>query len=119
MNSLIHGFKGIEKGNITLELSLSGGRCKFCYRDNGVGMPEEYVEKIYDPFFTTNRTKGGSGLGMHIVYNLVTQKLNGEIHCESIQDKGTVFTIDFPCGSGSGDVPGTDGFMTGGVNNEK
>jgi signal transduction histidine kinase len=53
------------------------------------------LKKIFEPFFTTNK-KIGTGLGMHIVYNLVTQKLNGTITCESEMKKGTRFKIDMP-----------------------
>jgi PAS domain S-box-containing protein len=100
MNSLIHGLEDVRQGKITMDLSVAGDQCIFRYSDNGVGMPAEHVAKIYDPFFTTKRSRGGTGLGMHIVYNLVTQKLNGEIRCESILGQGTVFTIVFPSGNG-------------------
>lgn len=96
VNSLTHGFDGIEKGRITLDLSVRGDRCVLRYSDNGRGIPAENLQRIYDPFFTTTRSRGGSGLGMHIVYNLVTQRLNGEIECSSRIGHGTVFTITFP-----------------------
>jgi signal transduction histidine kinase len=54
------------------------------------------INNIFDPFFTTNRQGGGSGLGLHIVYNLVTHKLNGTIQCESMEENGTTFTLDIP-----------------------
>jgi signal transduction histidine kinase len=56
----------------------------------------ENLSKIFNPFFTTKRGQGGSGLGLHIVYNLVTQKLNGAIACESQLGKGTQFTLKLP-----------------------
>ena len=66
------------------------------YSDNGLGNPNEVIDKIFEQFFTTNRQSGGSGLGLHIVYNLVTHKLNGTIHCESVIGEGTTFTMEIP-----------------------
>jgi signal transduction histidine kinase len=59
-------------------------------------MRPEVVKKIYDPFFTTKRVPDGTGLGMHIVYNLVNQVLGGHITCTSAEGAGTVFTISIP-----------------------
>ncbi|HQI78969.1 MAG TPA: HAMP domain-containing sensor histidine kinase, partial [Petrotogaceae bacterium] len=69
------------------------------YSDNGHGISQQDIEKIYDPFFTTNRSKGNTGLGLSIVYNLVTQTLKGSIKCQSIKNEGTVFTVSFPVSS--------------------
>ncbi len=96
MNSLVHGFQGIEKGIITADISREGKNILFVYKDNGRGMNEEEKEKVFDPFFTTRRGKGGTGLGMSIVFNLVTQTLKGSIQCESSPGSGVVFTLKFP-----------------------
>ena len=72
---------------------------KLVYQDDGQGMPDEDLQRIYEPFFTTKRGQGGSGLGLHIVYNLVSQTLKGNISCESTLSIGTKFTICFPCHS--------------------
>ena len=64
--------------------------------DNGDGIPANNRERIFDAFFTTKRGQGGSGLGMNIVHNLVTQKLQGEIECESTPGVVTTFTIRLP-----------------------
>ncbi len=96
MNSLTHGFAGIQEGRITVDLARRDDRCILRYSDNGRGIPDTDLARIYDPFFTTGRSRGGTGLGMHIVYNLVTQRLNGEIHCESAPGQGTTFTISLP-----------------------
>ncbi|MFA5905120.1 MAG: HAMP domain-containing sensor histidine kinase, partial [Desulfobacula sp.] len=96
MNSLIHGFQGMEKGVITVDISCEEKNIIFVYRDNGRGMNEEEKEKVFDPFFTTRRGKGGTGLGMSIVFNLVTQTLKGSIECESSPGNGVVFTMKFP-----------------------
>ncbi len=96
LNSLIHAYDGEEEGILTFEFKLEGDRLIFEYADNGKGIPPENLSKIFEPFFTTKRGQGGTGLGLHIIYNLVTQKLNGTIICESQVDKGTRFTIEFP-----------------------
>ena len=96
MNSLIHGFNGIDDGEIGIAVSEAEGFLRIQYSDNGKGMDEEALKKMYDPFFTTKRSHGGTGLGMHIVYNLVTQKLGGQISAESKIEKGTLFEIRVP-----------------------
>ncbi len=96
MNSLVHGFQKIEKGTITVNISRQEKNILFVYRDNGRGMGPEEREKVFDPFYTTMRGKGGTGLGMSIVFNLITQTLKGGIECESSPGKGVVFTMTFP-----------------------
>ncbi len=97
INSLKHGFDGIEEGEIIIEATNNNGLVSLVYKDNGNGIPEENIHKIFDPFFTTKRGQGGSGLGMHIVYNLITQTLGGTINCTSSKGQGTVFELEFPC----------------------
>jgi signal transduction histidine kinase len=96
MNSLTHAFAPEESGQITLDLTEVTDQVHFAYRDNGCGIPAEHLEKIFEPFFTTKRGQGGSGLGLHIIYNLVTQKLGGTMHCESAEGEGTRFVMTFP-----------------------
>lgn len=96
MNSLIHGFDGVDYGTITIEAIKKGENVCFLYQDSGCGISEENIAHIYDPFFTTKRGQGGSGLGLQIVYNLVTQTLCGKIQCQSVLGEGTKFAIEFP-----------------------
>jgi len=95
-NSLTHAYDEGEAGSLRFDIRLQGGNVLFRYTDDGKGMTEDQVNQAFDPFFTTNRKKGGSGLGLHIVYNLVTQKLLGTITCESRPGKGTSFVLLFP-----------------------
>jgi len=95
-NSLAHAYEENEVGSLLVDVSLKGGNVLFRYTDDGKGMSEEQLNHAFDPFFTTNREKGGGGLGLHIVYNLVTQKLMGSITCESKPGKGTSFVLLFP-----------------------
>ena len=96
MNSLIHGFDEMEAGEISFDATEDNGSIVLTYRDNGKGMNEKDLAKIFDPFFTTKRSQGGSGLGMHIVHNLVTQTLGGTIACESQPGNGIMVRIQIP-----------------------
>ena len=66
------------------------------YSDDGKGIPAADLPYIFDPFFTTGSEKGGSGLGLHIIYNIITQKLNGSISCNSTPGQGTSFSVKIP-----------------------
>ena len=96
INSLIHGFEGVENGIIRIRAHQQKERVVLEYSDNGRGMPHEGKAKIYDPFYTTKKGKGGTGLGMHIVFNLVTQKLCGNIELETAPGEGVRFTLSLP-----------------------
>ena len=95
-NSVIHGFEHAQTGTISLDISQQNNRLLLQYWDNGKGMEPEQREKIFDPFFTTKRAQGGVGLGMHIVYNLITQTLGGTIECQSAPEHGMTFYISLP-----------------------
>jgi signal transduction histidine kinase/purine-cytosine permease-like protein len=96
LNSLLHAYRFGEYGRITLTFEQVNNVLIFEYADDGQGISPAHVGKIFEPFFTTKRGLGGSGLGLHIVYNLVTQKLNGSIRCESQPGVGTKFIITCP-----------------------
>jgi len=94
-NSLKHGFRGRAGGNIFIRIETDAKRLRLHYQDDGNGMSPEALARIYDPFFTTDM-QHGMGLGMHLVYNLVTHRLRGNIHCESAPGAGVRFLIDMP-----------------------
>ncbi|MEE3719701.1 hybrid sensor histidine kinase/response regulator [Tumidithrix elongata RA019] len=96
MNSLIHAYDPNDNGTILFVISQQHERLIFEFSDDGKGIPPEHISKIFDPFFTTKRGQGGSGLGLHIVFNIVTQNLQGTIACESQVGVGTKFVIQFP-----------------------
>ncbi len=96
MNSLTHGYEATDTGEISIRAKRLSKGFELVYQDNGKGMSAETLERIFDPFFTTKRGAGGSGLGMHIVYNIVTQKYGGGIRCESAPGKGARFIMTFP-----------------------
>jgi C4-dicarboxylate-specific signal transduction histidine kinase len=86
MNSLLHGFEDMDEGCIDIEVSDANDKAQILYIDNGKGLSSEAKLKIFEPFYTTKRGTGGTGLGMHLVYNLVAQKLGGHI---SVQESNT------------------------------
>jgi signal transduction histidine kinase len=96
MNSLTHAYSPEDAGHLVFDFKQEGEQIILEYSDDGKGIPKENLSKIFDPFFTTKRGQGGSGLGLHIVYNLVTQKLNGTIECDSQVGVGTKFIIKLP-----------------------
>lgn len=96
MNSIIHAYTPNDEGTIRISIEKFQKFVNLTYSDDGRGMPQEVVDQIFNPFFTTNRSGGGTGLGMHIVYNLVTQSLGGTIDCESQVGLGTTFRIRIP-----------------------
>ncbi|WP_392344058.1 ATP-binding protein [Pseudoalteromonas prydzensis] len=96
MNSLIHGFDGINNGIIDIAIKDEDDQVIIDFKDNGNGVTEQQLEKLFDPFFTTKRDQGGSGLGTHITFNLVKQTLSGEIEVTSSPGKGLHYHISFP-----------------------
>ena len=95
-NSLRHGFENSSSGNITIEIYAEQSNVSLIYKDDGHGMSQEVLQNIFEPFFTTKRHTGGTGLGMNIVYNIICQKLQGNITIDSKPDHGASFHITLP-----------------------
>lgn len=97
MNALIHAIEPEQPGTITIAARQPDrGTVELSVADDGAGIAPDVLPKIFDPFFTTRRGAGGSGLGLHIVYNLVTSRLHGSIAVTSTPGRGTRFTLRFP-----------------------
>ena len=97
MNSITHAYDEDEAGCLSIEVSENAkGEICIRYSDDGKGILPENISRVWDPFYTTNRTGGGSGLGLHIVYNLVTQQLCGNVEIESRLDHGTTISLFLP-----------------------
>ncbi|WP_342807020.1 ATP-binding protein [Alteromonas sp. M12] len=112
MNSVQHGFDAKQIGHIffkirVIEQAIGQPMLELIYKDNGCGMSEYTIENLYKPFFTSARHNGGSGLGMHICYDIVVKVLAGHIDCKSKIGKGVEFTVTFPV---SLDKPELDSF---------
>lgn len=96
MNSLMHAFENMNSGQISIIITTDNNNLIINYQDNGVGLPPAQLKRLFDPFFTTKRDQGGSGLGTHIIFNLVKQTLNGQIEVTSEPNKGLHYCISFP-----------------------
>lgn len=97
MNSLVHGFEDGRPGSIAIRAALEDDdMVVFDYADDGAGMDADTLAKLFDPFFTTRRGSGGSGLGAHILFNLVTGSLGGTVKVESAPGQGLKYHLRFP-----------------------
>jgi signal transduction histidine kinase len=96
-NALVHAFEGRTDGTIRIAVAKRpGDAVHLACGDDGCGIPAQHVERVFEPFYTTRRGRGGSGLGLNIVYNLVRRVLGGTIRIETAADAGTTFLLDFP-----------------------
>lgn len=97
LNAANHAFPAGQPGMIAITArSVGDDAVEIVFADNGAGMTPDVQRQAFDPFFTTRRNDGGTGLGLHIVYNLVTQQLNGRMMLESDPGQGTTFRIVMP-----------------------
>jgi len=96
LNALMHAFDADRPGLVHIKVSVHGEMLQMIFADNGNGMSEEIRQRAFEPFLTTRRGSGGTGLGLHLVYNLVTQVLRGTIACSSTPGQGTQFMIRMP-----------------------
>ncbi|KFZ28425.1 histidine kinase [Pseudidiomarina atlantica] len=96
LNSLLHAFDDTQQGLIKIRAERAGDRLILRCSDNGKGLNEEQLEHLFEPFYTTRRERGGSGLGTHIVRNLVVQTFGGKISVKSAPGAGLSYTIELP-----------------------
>lgn len=96
MNSLIHAFEEGQSGHIQISAQRDKDRITLIYRDDGKGMSESVVNHVFEPFFTTRRDQGGSGMGTHVIHQLVTQTLDGTVTVTSTPELGTRYVITLP-----------------------
>ena len=112
LNAVNHAFADGRAGTISIAARPRGpDDVEIIFADNGAGMSPDVQRQAFDPFFTTRRNEGGTGLGLHIVYNLVTQQLGGRMMLESRLGQGTTFRIIMPRtakgGSATEEIDGT------------
>ena len=98
MNSIIHGFENNnEGGEIHIDVKdKEDGNILIIYSDDGKGIPKNILKSVFDPFVTTKRGQGGTGLGLNVAFNVVNKVLRGDIDCESLPGKGATFSISMP-----------------------
>jgi signal transduction histidine kinase len=99
-NSVIHGFTDDIGNEVRFDVERNESSLIIDYYDNGIGVDKSIKKRIFDPFVTTKRGEGGSGLGMHLVYNLVTQALGGTIVYDELNQEGVHFIITLPLHEG-------------------
>ena len=97
MNSLLHGFEARDHGTIRIAAERAGDSVRLRYTDDGQGMNAAVAQQAFDPFFTTKLGRGGSGLGLYIVYNLATAVLGGTVSLASEPGQGVTFDFVLPC----------------------
>jgi len=108
-NALLHAFDPEEPGEMRITAkNMDASTVEIVFEDNGKGMTQVTLARIFDPFFTTKRNQGGTGLGLNIVYNLVVQKLGGEIEAASNPGKGLRLCIRLPKHAPTGAVEVAD-----------
>jgi signal transduction histidine kinase len=96
-NAVQHAFLPGLAGTVTIAAEPDGnGHVAIAVRDDGLGIPQDNLARVFDPFFTTRMGKGGSGLGLHIVYKLVTSTLHGSVEVSSAEGAGACFTVTLP-----------------------
>jgi len=100
VNSIMHAYEPDQAGTLRLDFRQEGSRVYFDYRDDGKGIEDAILGRIFDPFFTTKRGSGGSGLGLHILYNIVSGTLNGSVEVFSTVGAGTHFRLSMPLNPG-------------------
>jgi signal transduction histidine kinase len=97
LNSVAHAFPDGNGGSVEIKVQEAGNdHVEILFADNGVGMSPEVRRRAFDPFFTTRRDQGGTGLGLHIVYSIVTSRLGGRLHLQSDPGQGTRIQIILP-----------------------
>ncbi|MBP6901514.1 MAG: PAS domain S-box protein [Burkholderiaceae bacterium] len=97
LNAIVHGFDGRDHGRILITAEADGDeRLRLVVEDDGCGMAPEVLRHVFDPFFTTRLGSGGSGLGLHIVYTLVSGVLGGRIDVSSVPGQGSRFVLSLP-----------------------
>jgi two-component system NtrC family sensor kinase len=100
-NVLLHAFRSEQEGHVRIRVTALSNALLLELSDDGEGMTPEVRARVFEPFFTTSRERGGSGLGLHIVFNIVTHQFGGRIELESAPGQGTRFFIHLPCGEGA------------------
>jgi signal transduction histidine kinase len=96
-NAVTHGFSDQPGGQILIKARRLGpDQVEITFADDGIGMPGQVQRHVFDPFFTTRRAQGATGLGLYIVHNLVTQQLGGRITLASAPGKGTTICMTLP-----------------------
>lgn len=97
LNSLLHGYEDGSTGTLRIEARRRGGGwVELVYSDDGRGIPRALWPRIFEPFFTTRRDRGGTGIGLHLVWSIVTGTLGGQVQVGEAPSGGVRFVVRFP-----------------------
>ena len=96
INSIIHGFEHTNSGEISINITFNDQRLTIDYQDNGCGVTEAQLANLFEAFYTSKADNGGTGLGTHIIKNLVTDTLNGQIKANNLTTGGLQYNIELP-----------------------
>jgi two-component system NtrC family sensor kinase len=96
MNALTHAFREGKGGTIEIRVTMESDAVELHFCDDGVGVAPDHIGKVFDPFFTTRRGSGGTGLGLNIVFNILVKQFGGAITVHSGLGQGTCFRLRFP-----------------------
>jgi signal transduction histidine kinase len=97
LNAVMHAFPDGKGGSIDIKVRASGSdKVEILFSDNGCGMSADVRRQAFNPFFTTRRESGSTGLGLHIVHNIVTNRLGGQLNVDSAPGGGTKIQIILP-----------------------
>ena len=97
LNCVDHAFEPDDEGRIVIGVVRQGDWIEMQVSDNGKGIAPEMLDKVFDPFVTTRRGQGGTGLGLNIVFNLMAKQFGGTITVASVLGHGASFTLRMPC----------------------
>lgn len=96
INSIAHAFENINRGEMAIDVRFHHNKLQIDYKDNGHGLSQEAHERLFEAFYTTKAGKGGTGLGTHIIKNLVVDTLNGTITAHNEVEQGLSYHIELP-----------------------
>ena len=96
VNNAFQAVKGVESPEVTVKTQMKDGMVEISVRDNGLGIPEDIKDKIFQPFFTTKPTGEGTGVGLSLSYDIVTKGHGGELNVETKEGVGSEFIIYLP-----------------------
>ena len=97
LNCVEHAFEPDDEGSIVIGVAQQGDWIEMQVTDNGKGIPPDMLDKVFDPFVTTRRGQGGTGLGLNIVFNLIAKQFGGSITVSSVLGQGASFVLRMPC----------------------
>ena len=95
-NSILHGFKDTLEKSISISIEEIENNIAITYIDNGEGIKDEIIDKVFDQYYTTKKNAGGTGLGLYIIKKIIIDKLKGNISVKKEQEKGVCFLINIP-----------------------